>query len=225
VPSSRPRQARSDVTRQKLLDAAIACLVDLGYARTSTTAVCERAGVSRGAQLHHFPSKDELLLAAVEQLARLRFRELARDAEQRFTQQASASLDGRIVAGVAMLWQTFSGPHFVAAMELWQASRLEPELKAMLYEVERAQMREVRALCEQLFPDEVTSLPDYWTKLTTVTYLMRGLALTRLLKSDEAEVQRISALCVAILHPDRDVLQQTQAAQAAGLKSASASLA
>lgn len=219
--TTRTPQARSQVTKQKLLDAAIACLVDLGYARTSTVAVCERAGVSRGAQLHHFESKDALLLAAVEQLARLRFQEIGDEAQRLFGSAGSSSLDERIGQGVSLLWKTFSGPHFAAAMELWQASRVEPGLKAALYEVERGQMHEVRALCDQLFSAEVTSMPGYWTKFTTVTYLMRGLTLTGLLKLDQREVDRVLELCVAILHPDRAVLEQTQRDQAGTIWGAS----
>ena len=64
----RRQQDRSRVTRERLVEAAIECLAEMGYAATSTNAVCERAGLSRGAQLHHFPSKHELLAGAVEHL-------------------------------------------------------------------------------------------------------------------------------------------------------------
>ena len=53
----RTQQQRSDETRAALLDATIICLHEVGYAGTSTTLVSERAGVSRGAQTHHFPTK------------------------------------------------------------------------------------------------------------------------------------------------------------------------
>jgi len=62
-------EARSARTRGKVLDATIDCLLELGYANTTTTLISERAGVSRGAQLHHFPTKAELVAAAVEHLA------------------------------------------------------------------------------------------------------------------------------------------------------------
>ncbi|HWB79439.1 MAG TPA: helix-turn-helix domain-containing protein, partial [Nannocystaceae bacterium] len=65
---SPPMQARAIATRTRLLEAAIDVLVKHGYAGTSTVEVCKRAKASRGAHLHHFPTKSELLAAAVEHL-------------------------------------------------------------------------------------------------------------------------------------------------------------
>src|SRR5690606_15673046 len=67
-----PQEERSRVMRERLLDAAVECLIECGYSGTSTTLVSERAGVSRGAQLHHFPSRADLLVAAVEHVAQAR---------------------------------------------------------------------------------------------------------------------------------------------------------
>src|ERR1700746_1938007 len=63
-------------TRRRLLDEAIMCLIDRGYANTTTSEVAERAGLSRGAQLYHFPRKEELLTGAVEHLFELMFTEM-----------------------------------------------------------------------------------------------------------------------------------------------------
>src|SRR6202167_3273300 len=73
-PSFRPRLTQDEKTaetRRRLLDAAIVCLVERGYANTTTSEIAERAGLSRGAQLYHFPKKEELLTSAVEHLYRL----------------------------------------------------------------------------------------------------------------------------------------------------------
>ena len=61
----RTQAERTAETTAKLLDATADCLVERGYAGTSTVEVCRRAGVSRGALVHHFPSKDDLVAAAV----------------------------------------------------------------------------------------------------------------------------------------------------------------
>ena len=63
-----PQEERTRAMRARLLEATIECLVERGWAGTSTTVVSQRAGVSRGAQLHHFPTKNALVLAAVEHL-------------------------------------------------------------------------------------------------------------------------------------------------------------
>ena len=96
--------------RERLLGAAVDCLIERGYAGTSTTLVSERAGVSRGAQLHHFPSKADLLVAAVEHLAEVRGQELSAAAT------ATAPEDRRKV--LRMLADHVTSPVFDAALEL-----------------------------------------------------------------------------------------------------------
>ena len=60
-----PQADRTRAMRARLLEATVELLVERGFAGTSTTLVSERAGVSRGAQLHHFPTKNDLVVAAV----------------------------------------------------------------------------------------------------------------------------------------------------------------
>lgn len=194
-PRSEPLQARSTLTRDKLLDAAIQCLVDVGFAGTTVTLVCEVAGLSRGAQIHHFRSKADLLIAATGRLATIRFREIREDAARLMARQEDHSIEERVRLAVDLIASTFSGPHFDAAMELWQASRTSPKLKEKLLAAERKQMREVDVLCQALLPAEVRSLAGYRTNITTIAYLLRGLALTRLLKNDPVETERVLALC------------------------------
>src|SRR5688572_1329248 len=74
----RTQQQRRDETRRALLDAAIESLIEVGFARTTTLEVQRRADVSRGALLHHFPSKAELLVATIAHLAEMRAVELKR---------------------------------------------------------------------------------------------------------------------------------------------------
>ncbi|MGZ4524496.1 MAG: TetR/AcrR family transcriptional regulator, partial [Mycobacteriaceae bacterium] len=62
-----PRQTqveRSRETRLKLMNAVVECLVEHGWSGTTTALVSARAGVSRGAQLHHFASRGDLVAAA-----------------------------------------------------------------------------------------------------------------------------------------------------------------
>src|SRR6478752_8634622 len=75
TPTRDPLQARSLATRAALLDAALESLADRGYAATTTIETARRAGVSRGAQLHHFPTRAQLLAASVEHLLERRMTE------------------------------------------------------------------------------------------------------------------------------------------------------
>lgn len=143
-----PVQERSLATRTALLDAAIECLVDRGYAATTTIETARRAGVSRGAQLHHFPTKAQLLATAVEHLFDRRRSEFL---------QAFAEVDPhaeRLDAAIDLLWSMFQGPAFVAWTELWMAARTDPELAASVVAVERRFTDETRAMFAEMFPAE-----------------------------------------------------------------------
>ena len=108
--------------RQRLMAATVECLAERGFAGTSTTLVSARAGVSRGAQLHHFPTKNDLVLAAVEHVGQVRRDELI---------AAASSIPRgrkRIQAVLEMLGDQFTSPVFMAAVELWVAARTDESL-------------------------------------------------------------------------------------------------
>jgi AcrR family transcriptional regulator len=119
----RSQQQRSDETRAALLDATIACLHEVGYAGTSTTLVSERAGVSRGAQTHHFPTKTELVVEAVSRLASALVDALDRDLAKAAT--APDVLD----AFLQGIWRTLDAPVFETGLELMVAARSDPALR------------------------------------------------------------------------------------------------
>jgi AcrR family transcriptional regulator len=132
TPVRRTQAERRASTRSLLVRATVDCLVELGYARTTTQEVQTRAGVSRGALTHHFTTKAELVVAAVDHLYE-EFSESVR--------QAAAALPAdpvtRVRLGVELVWERFHGPLFVAAMELWGAARTDAELRAALLPHER----------------------------------------------------------------------------------------
>src|ERR1700752_5195768 len=126
----RTRAERTAAMRTRLLDATIECLVTYGYAGTTTPRVAELAGVTRGAQIHHFRSKEDLVVAAIEHLAQQRaqgaIRELGR---------VKASPDP-ISKVLDFLLEAHQGPMFVAALELWVAARTDPVLASQIERVE-----------------------------------------------------------------------------------------
>ena len=76
-PASRKRRTqaeRRDAMRSRLLKATLECLARDGYAATTVSSIVKRAGVSRGAHVHHYPSKDALILDAAEYLIRRAYR-------------------------------------------------------------------------------------------------------------------------------------------------------
>jgi AcrR family transcriptional regulator len=143
-------QQRSIDTRAALLDAALETLVERGYAATTTTEVARRAGVSRGAQLHHFPSKAELLTAAVGHLLERRVAEY---------RKVFANVDpGADVldAAIDLLWPMFQGPTFVAWVELWIAARTDPALREAVVAMDDQFIEECDAIFAEVLADRGT---------------------------------------------------------------------
>jgi AcrR family transcriptional regulator len=179
----RSQEERSAETRARLLDATIACLIERGYAGTTTAAVAERAGVSRGAQLHHFPTRAELVVRAVAHLAKRRADELRREAAE------LPGRDDRLDAVLELMWTSFSGPLFYASLELWVAARTDPELHAGVYELERNVGRAMRELWRE-FVGDAASERDFDELVELSLHLLRGMALQRVLRDDDRERRR-----------------------------------
>src|SRR5689334_740924 len=123
-----PQQDRSRATRRRLLEAAVECLAELGWQGSTVAVVAERAGVSRGAAQHHFPTREDLFTAAVEYVAE------ERSTATRALFPEGASGDRRAV--VRALVDLYTGPLFRAALHLWVAASNEDQLRARVTELE-----------------------------------------------------------------------------------------
>lgn len=170
----RSQAERSAATREALLDAAIDCLIDEGYASTTTSRVAERAGVSRGAHLHHFQTRTALVGAAVEALAERWIGEL---------REASEGLpDGpeRTLGALDLLWAHYASPLYQAALDLWTDARNDPDLRERLIEVERMLDRSTLELADRLFPARADARDLVQLSVATA----RGLAMLDTLHPD-----------------------------------------
>jgi AcrR family transcriptional regulator len=179
-----PQEERTRAMRARLLEATVELLVERGFSGTSTTLVSERAGVSRGAQLHHFPTKNALVVAAVEHLTEKRGAELAHAA------QALPTGPQRTRAVVQMLGDHFTSPVFTAALELWVAARTDETLLAAVAPLEQRVGREVHRLTvELLAADE--SRPGVRELVQATLDLVRGLGLAGTISDDARRRGRI----------------------------------
>src|SRR3954470_2392468 len=166
----RSQAERSAATVDALLDATIECLIEDGYANTTTSRVAERAGVSRGAHLHHFQTRSALVAAAVDRLSALR-------AEQaRMLADELPSGRERIAAGLDLIWSGYDHPFFQAAIDLWSHARTDPELRSHLVEVERTFDRQTLEVAVRVFPG-LAGKPGFERRLEMALATMRGLAL------------------------------------------------
>jgi AcrR family transcriptional regulator len=180
VRAPRTQQQRRDETRRALLDAAVESLIEMGFARTTTLEVQRRANASRGALLHHFPSKTELLVAAVDHLAEMRAAEL-----RLLSAELPAEGKGsRTDAVLDLLWQCFSGTFFQVAMELRTAARTDLELRPVLVAAEVALRDRIVAQARKLFGKEVSEHPGLERAIDFTLQFMIGSAMTAVLHED-----------------------------------------
>jgi AcrR family transcriptional regulator len=181
----RTQEERSRATRNKILDATLDSLIERGYAGTSTPEVCRRARVSRGALLHHFPTREELVICAITHLADRRAGEIRAHA------QALARGQEDLDSVLGLMWSAFAGPLFHAALELWVAARSDRQLHAALYPMEQAMGRGMHALWKELFrsaPGLETERGQRLRDLVALTqHLLRGMALQRILQPSDTD--------------------------------------
>ena len=142
-------------TRRRLLDAAIACLIDRGYANTTTSEIAERAGLSRGAQLYHFPKKEELLTSAVEHLFELMFGEM-KEKVGRLTDE-----NDRRAMAIDLLWEIAGGRLATAWLELVVASRTDAYLRESVRAVNDRTSEFIDKSFKELFPRPAAAGADY----------------------------------------------------------------
>ncbi|MCK8437915.1 TetR/AcrR family transcriptional regulator [Streptomyces sp. D2-8] len=185
-----PKQDRSRATRQRLLEAAVSCLAEHGWAGSTVSVVAERAGVSRGAAQHHFPTREDLFTAAVEYVA-----------EERSTALRALFPEGAAGdrhAVVAALVDLYTGPLFRAALHLWVAASNEEQLRPRVTELESRVGREThRIAVDLLAADE--SVPGVRETVQGLLDMARGLGLANLLTDDAARRERVVAQWAGLL--------------------------
>lgn len=179
---------KSAMTRDRILDAAIASFIELGYTNVTTARVASSAGVSRGAMLHHFPSKTELIQAAVEYL----HGKLLEDYTQRVN-SIPANLQGaeRRRAGLEAYWDYLVGDLFTVYHELCVASRTDPELRSILENSQQVFEQHVRESNEQLFAEWKDRGERFLLAMDVTKFMMEGMAAGQLTTNREARIGRL----------------------------------
>ncbi|BDT85209.1 TetR/AcrR family transcriptional regulator [Nocardia cyriacigeorgica] len=182
-PARRTQEQRSSEMRVRLLDATIDCLVEYGYAGTTTPRVAERAGVTRGAQVHHFGSKNDLVVAAISHLAQRRAETAMRDMGR------VENVDDPVDAALEFLWELHQGPLFIATVELWVAGRTDPVLAAAMEKVEPFVNNAVLLAVARFVPDEVRR-KDARDFVYTAMDALRGILISNFIDPDPDRARR-----------------------------------
>ena len=193
--ASRRRADRDGAaTRQGLLDAAVDCLIELGVAGTTTLAVQRKAGASRGALLHHFPTHADLLAASVA--------ELVKRNEQAVTASRTGLSPPHDPLRMAVHALAFAGrqPSYLAELELWAVSRTDRPLKQALISAERAAKREIDRVSADLFARWADS-EAYDDAVALTQHFVRGLAISENLRSSAARRERLISAWTEAMRP------------------------
>ncbi|PSC04175.1 TetR/AcrR family transcriptional regulator [Alsobacter soli] len=177
-PQRRTQEERSAETRARLVEATLDCLNERGYPRTTTAEIAERAGVTRGALNHHFPSKDALVVRAIEHLLK--------SATSDIRGLAASVRDGSLSLSdfVERLWDLFSGRLLLITLEHITEARHNGVLREGLIPV----VREFHAALDRIWGDffKGTHLDDreVQTALNASLCLMRGMGMQQVLRDD-----------------------------------------
>jgi AcrR family transcriptional regulator len=176
---------KSASTRNLIVEAAIKCFVELGYARTTTTVIADKAGLSRGAMLHHFPSKLDVVRAAVEHLHAKRLRALRKA-------MAKDTPDGdHVRQGVESYWAHVNHPLFVAFFELAVAARTDRELAEILRPAQESFEREWHAATLEVFPEWSGKGENFDLAFDLSRYVLEGMAISFLTHKETERDKRV----------------------------------
>ena len=191
----RPQAERSATTRAKLIEAAINCLHRLGYSLTGTSLVAEEAGVSRGAMLHQFPTKTDLMLAVVRAV-------FERDAEYYNQSILTMTPQEWMRSLSSTVWEVVSRPSGIAVMEIMLASRSDPDLADKLRAIQSQIDREAHAwVMERQEAAGLQERPDGEAIHRLFVAAARGLALEQLFMNNRSEIKKsVDVLGEALLH-------------------------
>ena len=198
-PARPVRASQLEATRRRILDAAVASLIKQGTAATTTVAVQQRAGVSRGALLHHFPTHAELLAATID--------ELVRRNEAAVHNALAGLLENLdpVDRATRVLADAFSQPAYLTELELWAVARTDPQLRAALRAAERRARRDFDRVVNDLFAP-LRDRPGCATVVMLSSEFVRGFALASVLRSDPVRRARlleswIWAIRILLDHP------------------------
>lgn len=169
---------KSGMTRLAILEATIQCLLELGYTNTTTALIAKSASVSRGAMMHHFPSRLSVIKAVVDYLHVLRLKEY-RDLMSDIDDPNRALTRKVIRKSVEAAWDYVNFPSFLAYQELLAASRTDADLRELVEPVEKDFEEQFLNAVKAIFP-HWQNLKDLEAAHDTVQFLMKGMALSHM---------------------------------------------
>lgn len=192
-------QARKSAQmRASILDAAVTCLASYGYARLTTQMIAEKAGVSRGAMLHHYATKMDLVAGVIDHVFHRRMKRFAADI-------ASLSHAERVdeLKGLELLWLSLQGEVFAAQLELAIAARTDADVQA-LYEPKAIHFNQLwRTQITSLFPESAAQRERELLAIDVAQSMLEGLHLNRATIPEKARRVAVRAVLTQVVQAIR----------------------
>jgi AcrR family transcriptional regulator len=184
----RTQAERSEETRTRILKAAANLIRKRGYARFRTAEVAKEAGLSRGAQLHHFPTKDSLVVATLEHVF-----EQAQVLSRRRASAVNRPRD-LIEAVIEDAREFFFSEHFMVAIDIVLSTSTDQSVRKRILDISRKARRPAEAAwAEALAANGVPG--QLASDIVALTLsLVRGMALRTLWDNDPKWFDELFAL-------------------------------
>lgn len=184
----RTQDERSSETQRRILDAAFEVLREKGYHNFTTYDVAARAGVSRGAQLHHFPSKNDLIAAAMEHVLN---QSAARSKARTLAFRRAQDPVGAMFKDAS---DFYFSDHFGVGLDMLLASTKNPEFKDQAVKVVRNYREPVEqewlsVMIRLGFPEAMAD-ELLWLTMT----ILRGAAVRNIWQNDPKQIKK----CLAV---------------------------
>lgn len=185
--------------RKRLHEATIALLMEVGYANTTTSGIAKRAGVSRGAQTHHYPEKIDLIVAATEDMFHGFAGDIAHIASR--LRRGDIQMD-EFLKGV---WrQMHTGNWFYSSLEIIVAARGDEGLRQHLEPLILDLHRRFETIWVQTFEPVENKSVEPAVIVNVAMNMFRGMAVQAVLRSDKAYFESMLDVLSALM---RDNIQ------------------
>ncbi|KJK48311.1 hypothetical protein UK23_17420 [Lentzea aerocolonigenes] len=184
--SSGVRAAQREATRQRIVQTAVDLLVERGLAATTTVEVQRAGGFSRGALLHHFPTREAMLGATIR---------LLMEHNEAAVRQAEAEVPAgpdRIERAIRVLCASMVRPAFVAELELWAAARTDPALREVLRDEEKRARTDLYRVIDGVFGADLVAHERYPVVAALTVQFLRGLAISDVLRGERGTERLIT---------------------------------
>lgn len=199
---------KSDLTRRKILDATLECLVDIGYAKTTAWSIAEKAEVSRGAMTHHFPSQRDVIKAAASYLHDKRIEEFRQlFAPLSHPESLELTLED-FEKSIERVGKYLHMPSFTAFTELMLAARTDKELEKIMAPVIRATEQDISEVVMSVFPAWKGNEATLQLLQDLVFFCLQGIAINSSRISPRARVKALYAFLASEAKQTYDMARQ-----------------